>query len=248
MIAGFKLSMIDLNFSEIASLKRSGLIMLGQDSNQLEARITSQLECPVCFNIPRELPIPCCPSGHIVCRPCKKRVTDCPTCRQPILANMTNSLAGALIHQVQHRCKFHDQGCDIKMMLKDLVTHEKTCPDRTIKCPFLGCAQIVKLKSFDSHALEGVPYHSVKRGSNLSYKVVENGVIYHPEWTMGCIKTLDELFHVNFEYHKPSKCFVISIWLAKSESVASKYVMDVVIKGDTKKLSKLKQSMSVPPF
>ena len=66
MIAGFKLSMIDLNFSEIASLKRSGLIMLGQDSNQLEARITSQLECPVCFNIPRELPIPCCPSGHIV--------------------------------------------------------------------------------------------------------------------------------------------------------------------------------------
>ena len=54
---------------------------------------------------------------------------------------------------------------------------------------------------------------------------------------MGCIKTLDELFHVNFEYHKPSKCFVISIWLAKSESVASKYVMDVVIKGDTKKLS-----------
>ena len=65
-----------------------------------------------------------------------------------------------------------------------------------------------------------------------------NGVIFHPEWTMGCIKTLDQLFHVNFEYHKPSKCFVISIWLAKSESVASKYVADIVIEGgENKKLS-----------
>ena len=160
MIAGFKLSMIYLNFSEIASLKRSGLIMLGQDSNQLEARITSQLECPVCFNIPRELPIPCCPSGHIVCRPCKKRVTDCPTCRRPMPANMTNSLAGALIDQVQHRCKFHDQGCDIKMMLKDLVTHEKECPDRTIKCPVpegIKVSSVENVPSIDK-CLEETPY------------------------------------------------------------------------------------------
>ena len=88
-----------------------------------------------------------------------------------MLANMTNSLAGALIDQVQHRCKFHDQGCDIKMMLKDLVTHEKECPDRTIKCPVPGCAQIVKLQSFDNHALEDEPYHSVNQSSNLTYKV-----------------------------------------------------------------------------
>ena len=105
--------------------------MSGQDSNQLEARITSQLECPVCFNIPRDLPISCCPSGHIVCRPCKQRVRDCPTCRQPMPANMTNSLAGALIDQVQHRCKFHDQGCDIKMMLKDQMTRVMS----QLECP-----------------------------------------------------------------------------------------------------------------
>ena len=64
-----------------------------------------------------------------------------------------------------------------------------------IKCPVPSCAKIVKLQSFDNHALEDEPYHSVNRSSNLTYKVVENGVIFHPEWTMRCIKTLDELFH-----------------------------------------------------
>ena len=57
--------------------------------------------------------------------------------------NMTNTAIGALIEQVEHNCKFSDQGCGVKMMLKDLVTHEKKCPDRTIQCPFSGCAQLV---------------------------------------------------------------------------------------------------------
>ena len=59
---------------------------------------------------------------------------------------MTNSLAAALIDEVQLKCKFSDQGCKVKMMLKDLVTPEKQCPERTFNCPFNGCAKLVKLK------------------------------------------------------------------------------------------------------
>ena len=80
--------------------------MSGQGAS-LMSRIQSQLECPVCFIIPRELPVPSCPSGHIVCRPCKERVRDCcPTCRQPMPPNMTNSLAAALIDEVPLKCKY----------------------------------------------------------------------------------------------------------------------------------------------
>ena len=32
------------------------------------------LECPVCFSIPRELPIPSCSAGHIVCKSCRVEV------------------------------------------------------------------------------------------------------------------------------------------------------------------------------
>ena len=218
--------------------------MSGQTNDQSVdgpmTRVKSHLECPVCFNIPRDLPIPSCPSGHIVCRPCKTRVNDCPTCRQPMPPNMTNSLAGALIEQVQHKCKFADQGCKVKMMLKDLVTHEKECPDRTIKCPWPGCGLVVKLNSFDSHALGPDVKHS--RIVSLSKWTIlrSNALIFgHNTPSMGSIRdsVLGELFHVNLSYHKPRKCFVFSIWLAKSQDFASNYVGDLVIQGDNNKLS-----------
>ena len=115
-------------------------------ANQLSKVVEATLECPVCLSLPRDLPVPCCPSGHIVCRSCRSAVKRCPICRQKMPANLTNSVVGSLIEQVEHKCKFSDQGCKVKMMLKDLVTHEKQCPERTFNCPFNGCAKLVKLK------------------------------------------------------------------------------------------------------
>ena len=34
-----------------------------------------ELECPVCYNIPREFPIPACPAGHVVCKTCRVKVS-----------------------------------------------------------------------------------------------------------------------------------------------------------------------------
>ena len=203
-------------------------------------RIQFLMECPVCYNIPRDLPIPSCPSGHIVCRPCKERLETCPTCRLPMAANSTNSLAAALIDQVQHRCKYNDQGCEVKMMLKHLLIHEKQCPERTFDCPAVGCGRLVKLKDFDRHALEGRPRHSIKRGnSTIMIDILENDVVsnFRHFGTMVCIQALNELFHVSFAYHIPTKCFVFSILLAKSQNVTSKYRANLTIKGDDSELS-----------
>ena len=214
--------------------------MSGQGGNQSPssqlAEIQSQLECPVCFNIPRELPIPSSPSGHIVCRPCKTKVKNCPTCRKPMPEGMINSVVGGLIEKVEHNCKYSDQGCEFKMMLKDLGTHEKECPDRTIACPWHGCGHQVKLNSFESHATEHT--YTAAGGRALTWKILKNDVscFGHNESSMGGIKALDELFFVNLSYHKPSECFVFSIWLAKGQDVASKYIANLVIEGDNNKL------------
>ena len=34
----------------------------------LEEELESSLQCPVCLLIPRTLPVPACPSGHIMCQ------------------------------------------------------------------------------------------------------------------------------------------------------------------------------------
>ena len=118
------------------------------------------------------------------------------------------------------------------MMLNDLVAHEKQCPERTFHCPYTGCALLVKLREYDSHALKDK--HSWNFGGNSIQYFIPAGIAndIRPVWPMGCIQALDELFDVNFAYHVPSKCFVISIWLAKSQNVASKYKANLIFKGD----------------
>ena len=39
------------------------------------------VECPVCFNIPRSPPVPCCRNGHVICARCKTKCDACPKCR-----------------------------------------------------------------------------------------------------------------------------------------------------------------------
>ena len=42
-----------------------------------------EFTCPICLEVPRDLPIPSCQAGHIVCRKCLPKLKDnnCPTCR-----------------------------------------------------------------------------------------------------------------------------------------------------------------------
>ena len=40
----------------------------------LMAALQEKVECPVCLVVPREGPVPCCPSGHITCSPCLDRL------------------------------------------------------------------------------------------------------------------------------------------------------------------------------
>ena len=96
------------------------------------SEIEAALQCPVCYAIPRDLPISSCPSGHIICQRCRPRVASCPTCRQSLPAESTNSVVASLIQQVNHECKFRDQGCEARMLLGDLELHESKCPERTI--------------------------------------------------------------------------------------------------------------------
>jgi len=123
------------------------------DESSLRRELESEVECPVCYNIPRTLPVPCCPAGHITCARCRSRVVHCPTCRR-LLGDNTSHLAAAIIDKVQHKCRFWEQGCGYKALLKDLEGHEVVCNERTIQCPLPnGCDEKVQLKNFYIHAM-----------------------------------------------------------------------------------------------
>ena len=72
--------------------------------------------------------------------------------------------------------------------------------------------------------------------NTFEYVILKNNVFCHDAYSHAHARALDEIFHVNLAYHNPSNCFVISVWLAKSQNIASKYKADLVIKGDNHKL------------
>jgi len=121
------------------------------DYKELLSKVELSLECPVCFMIPRESPIPCCPAGHIICVSCRTHVTLCPTCRRGYSSN-TSSVVASLLEVIPHKCKYSVYQCDIKLNLADIVKHEEKCEERTINCPYLPCSEIVQLKEFRDHA------------------------------------------------------------------------------------------------
>ena len=203
-------------------------------ANQLSKVVEATLECPVCLSLPRDLPVPCCPSGHIVCRSCRSAVKRCPICRQKMPANLTNSVVGSLIEQVEHKCKFSDQGCEVKMLIKDLRIHEQKCPERTVECPFGNCELSVQLKLFSSHAIQ--TRHSILLGPNwmvFNIPSDKGALAKQTQWGMGIVSALGSHFHLNLRYHKPSKCFVFSIWMAKSKATAEKYRAFIKLGGGT---------------
>ena len=116
--------------------------------------LSQLVECPVCLKVPRDLPIPSCEAGHIVCQNCRKSLKKCPKCRRKLSDRHTNTVAGNLIEKVAHRCKFEDFGCEVIGLLKEILKHERECAERTVICPVDSCGKIVQVKDFFYHAHE----------------------------------------------------------------------------------------------
>lgn len=104
-------------------------------------------ECPVCFE--RLLPpVDTCIKGHAVCQDCRKEVRNCPTCRGEFSKNQ-NVLLNQMLESVPVACKNKSSGCNQRMLLKQLVKHEKMCSYREENCCF--CEKKLSLFFFDEH-------------------------------------------------------------------------------------------------
>jgi len=194
------------------------------------AKIEESLQCPVCYKIPRKLPIPCCGAGHIVCQPCRSRVTHCPTCRGKMKSN-TNTVVGDLIMLVFHKCKFSSLGCDVKMKLEDIAEHEKDCPERTARCPEAECKEEFQFKNFDQHVLSK---HSLKCFFKNGAKYVvskedieENSMLIATK--LGGFSAHNFVFNLIVDYDSTEQSLVLFMVLPQDVEIASKFTAKMTI-------------------
>ena len=133
-----------LKINESKMPKRKGI-------NSTE-ELRDDLQCPVCFVIPKSGPIFQCDFGHIHCSACHLRIQECPICRWPI-GNTRSLTTEKIIAKLPTKCAFADQGCvEDEKLPEDMILHEKECQFRLIKC--LGirkCDEMVSMADYLDH-------------------------------------------------------------------------------------------------
>ena len=92
----------------------------------LTEEVKKDLECPVCFEIPKEGPIYQCNQGHIHCKECRPKLKDCPVCRGN-LGGSRNLMLEKIISRLILPCDFKHLGCSMVGQNTELQDHRKTC-------------------------------------------------------------------------------------------------------------------------
>merc|ERR1719233_839365 len=139
----------------------------------LVKKLRDKVECPVCYVIPRDAPVPVCPNGHVVCVRCVRE--KCPTCRVE-MEHGTSTLAVTVIENIEHQCDH--EGCDLTFSTSDLPTHMKRCGHRIVKCPGLVCSARMPLSSLLNHAINccvgGAEIRPFRMDMHFIYKMKED--------------------------------------------------------------------------
>lgn len=66
--------------------------------------LTALFECPVCFDYVLP-PILQCQAGHLVCNPCRQKLSCCPTCRGPLTPSIRNLAMEKVASTLPFPCK-----------------------------------------------------------------------------------------------------------------------------------------------
>ena len=217
--------------------------------------VASSIECPVCLNVPRKLPIPQCPMGHIICKDCRPSINTCPTCRRQLIEGHNSTIAASLIDQIPHKCKFQDLGCKEKRLLSEIDNHEKKCPERTVKCAVDECSQVVKLKMFSQHAKDCFSVYTEENNTditlsssiicNVSKETIwdEESNVPRPEFNWSWVPTrgfafkqLNTRFYVYKKYSSTDKFFLFCV-LKGNKAIAHKYLATMKVFNEVKEVS-----------
>jgi hypothetical protein len=138
---------------------------LRAEHEDLVSRLVAKVECPVCFELPKEVPVSVCPNGHVICRSCRRE--SCPTCRAR-MGPGTSLLAVTVIESVPHRCQFELAGCPAQLGLQELRGHQARCRFRPVRCPNFSCTEQLPLAALAGHTLRGCVHNSLFYNSPLS--------------------------------------------------------------------------------
>ena len=93
------------------------------------AKLRKMIECPICLEYPKSIPIYQCNLGHVHCKHCHPKLKSCPICRSKTIG-IRALIAEHLLETLVRNCKH--PSCNIKSF--DIEEHEKDCEFALVEC------------------------------------------------------------------------------------------------------------------
>ena len=154
----------------MASSKFSG----SQESLFSISEIEDALECVICLEFPKNSPVYQCENGHVLCSSCHARVINCPTCRVK-LRRIRCLAVEKVIARFGKLCKFSSYGCNVRLSLDSLESHEARCGFQPVKCPSPSCNEMVTIAKMSKHIERWSHTHEL-----LKADICEDTIIWGP--------------------------------------------------------------------
>ncbi|XP_049764490.1 E3 ubiquitin-protein ligase sina-like [Schistocerca cancellata] len=137
--------------------------------------LLDMLRCQVCWETLTR-PIFRCKFEHLLCQQCFQKVTQCPSCREPLQDNLRSLSMERLADIVRSPCKYREVGCPEVLLLKTKRHHEEACTFRLCSPgaveQYVGCGH----RDQPPAAPNGVFRLTVSSTTVLEFKVARSAV------------------------------------------------------------------------
>ena len=142
----------------------------------------------------------------------------------------TNTIVNKLIEKIPHPCKYSQFGCQIKLLLTEIIEHEASCSEKTIKCPYFGCQENVRMKEYHEHAMKSFCCDTTSKVKNGRFRML---LIVTPDlqppanlmrWKMKVFEDHGKRFYLQSHYIPEVQAFALFISIAEHANEAKKYL------------------------
>ncbi|KAJ4452063.1 hypothetical protein ANN_03579 [Periplaneta americana] len=103
------------------------------DMSVLQEDLLRELECPMCLHYLMP-PIGLCKNGHSICKICRNKVQQCPTCKEDFTDNRSISLEN-IVRGLHYPCHNKTNGCAEVLPNELMMEHEEICGLGVHECP-----------------------------------------------------------------------------------------------------------------
>ncbi|KAF3705447.1 E3 ubiquitin-protein ligase Siah2 [Channa argus] len=149
------------------------------------SELTALFECPVCFDYVLP-PILQCQAGHLVCNPCRQKLSCCPTCRGPLSPSIRNLAMEKVASTLPFPCKYSLAGCLLSLHHSEKPDHEEVCEFRPYTCPCPGatCKWHGSLEAVMPHLMHAHKSITTLQGEDIVFLATDINLPGAVDWVM----------------------------------------------------------------